>query len=317
MNYIDILLGLVVLFCIWMGWQRGFIISATNLLVLAVGLTLTFLFYPYLNRFLANNFRLGVYTLPMAFLLTFVVLSTILSIIASKIIHSFPAQAHMHTANRAMGMIPGLVRGALYAIVFSALLLSIPIADGLSRETRDSEIASRTAPSAEWLQDKFSPVFNDAAKQTMHRLTVDPKSEKTVQLHFTVKDPKVRHDLEARMLELVNEERVKHGLKPVKADPEMAVVARLHSKDMFARGYFSHHTPEGKDPFDRMKLQGVKFLTAGENLALAQTLRLAHTGLMNSPGHRANILQPAFGRLGIGILDGGMYGIMVTQNFRN
>jgi uncharacterized protein YkwD len=150
----------------------------------------------------------------------------------------------------------------------------------------------------------------------MHRLTVDPKSEKTVKLYFTVKDPKVRQDLEAAMLKLVNDERVKHGLQPVKADPEMAVVARLHSKDMFARGYFSHHTPEGKDPFDRMKQQGVKFVTAGENLALAQTLKLAHNGLMNSPGHRANILQPAFGRLGIGILDGGMYGLMVTQNFR-
>ena len=56
---------------------------------------------------------------------------------------------------------------------------------------------------------------------------------------------------------------------------------------------------------------------AGENLALAQTLRIAHKGLMNSPGHRANILHKSFGRLGIGILSGDMHGIMVTQAFRN
>ena len=62
---------------------------------------------------------------------------------------------------------------------------------------------------------------------------------------------------------------------------------------------------------------GVKFRTAGENLALAPTLQLAHTGLMNSPGHRANILRPEFGRLGIGIMDGGFRGIMVSQEFRN
>jgi uncharacterized protein YkwD len=66
-----------------------------------------------------------------------------------------------------------------------------------------------------------------------------------------------------------------------------------------------------------MRAKKVKFLTAGENLSLARTLIMAHEGLMNSPGHRANILQPAFGRVGIGILDGGIYGIMVTQNFRN
>ena len=86
---------------------------------------------------------------------------------------------------------------------------------------------------------------------------------------------------------------------------------------MFARGYFSHYTPEDKDPFERMREANVKFRAAGENLALAPTLQIAHTGLMNSPGHRENILRPAFGRVGIGILDGGRRGLMVSQEFRN
>jgi uncharacterized protein YkwD len=119
------------------------------------------------------------------------------------------------------------------------------------------------------------------------------------------------------MLDLINNERTSRGLKPLEADPELTEVARRHSADMFARGYFSHYTPEGEDPFDRMKDAGVKFRTAGENLALAPTLQIAHTGLMNSPGHRANILRPQFGRVGIGIMDGGRRGIMVSQEFRN
>jgi hypothetical protein len=102
------------------------------------------------------------------------------------------------------------------------------------------------------------------------------------------------------MLELVNRERAAAGLAPLAADPELTEVARRHSVDMFARGYFSHHTPEGKDPFDRIRAADVRFRTAGENLALAPTLPDAHTGLMNSPGHRANILRPQFGRVGIG-----------------
>jgi uncharacterized protein YkwD len=119
------------------------------------------------------------------------------------------------------------------------------------------------------------------------------------------------------MLDMVNKERTKQGLQPLKPDPELTNVGRTHSKDMFARGYFAHVNPEGKDPFDRMKEAHVNFYAAGENLALAQTLEIAHTNLMNSPGHRENILNPSFGRLGIGILDGGFYGLMISQEFRN
>ena len=119
------------------------------------------------------------------------------------------------------------------------------------------------------------------------------------------------------MLELVNKERRSEGLKELRADEEMAVVARKHSADMFKRGYFSHISPEGKDPFQRFNKEKIRYYTAGENLALAQTLQIAHDGLMNSPGHRANILRDGFGRVGTGILDGGIYGLMITQNFRN
>ncbi len=115
----------------------------------------------------------------------------------------------------------------------------------------------------------------------------------------------------------VNRERAAAGLPALAPDPEMTAVARKHSADMFARGYFAHVSPDGQDPFDRMRRAGVVFRTAGENLALAPTLAIAHSGLMNSPGHRANILRPEFGRLGIGIMDGGMRGLMVTQNFRD
>jgi uncharacterized protein YkwD len=119
------------------------------------------------------------------------------------------------------------------------------------------------------------------------------------------------------MLELVNQERIAAGLRPLAPDPELREVARRHSADMFERGYFAHATPEGRDPFDRMREANVHFVTAGENLALAPTVQLAHTGLMNSPGHRANILHPEFGRVGIGIMEGGIRGLMVTQDFRD
>lgn len=195
--------------------------------------------------------------------------------------------------------------------------MAFPISDKLSEESRESKIASRLAGQVEWFDDKISPIFDRAVSQSMNKLTIKPDSDKSVKLPFSVSTPKVRPDLEAEMLGLINEERKKENLPALRADPEMMIVARAHSKDMFGRGYFAHLTPEGYTPFDRMRRAKVRFVVAGENLALGQTLKICHNGLMNSPGHRANILDRSYGRVGIGILHGGMHGLMVTQNFRN
>ena len=105
--------------------------------------------------------------------------------------------------------------------------------------------------------------------------------------------------------------------QPLAFNTALISSARAHSQDMLARGYFAHVSPQGEDLGQRLKRARVSYLSAGENLALAPTLHSAHTGLMHSPGHRANILRPQFGRLGVGILDAGSHGLMVTQAFRN
>ena len=84
---------------------------------------------------------------------------------------------------------------------------------------------------------------------------------------------------------------------------------------MLKKGYFSHYTPEGLSPFDRMEKVGIVYLAAGENLALSPNADLAMQGLMNSEGHKANILSKDFGKVGIGAIDGGVYGQMYCQEF--
>jgi uncharacterized protein YkwD len=215
------------------------------------------------------------------------------------------------------GVVPGFVNGLIIVAILSALLLAVPLSEGVSERTRDSALAGRLAVYAERLESALRPVFGEAIARTLNLLTIRPDSDERVTLPFKVENSRPRPDLEKQMLDLVNQERQAAGLRPLAPDPELTEVARRHSADMFARGYFAHDTPEGRTPFERMRDAGVGFLTAGENLALAPTLQLAHTGLMNSPGHRANILRPQFGRVGIGIMDGGMRGLMVSQEFRN
>ena len=96
---------------------------------------------------------------------------------------------------------------------------------------------------------------------------------------------------------------------------ELTRLARLKSQDMINLNYFAHQSPTYGSPFDMMKAAGVTYRYAGENLAGAPTVEQAHTGLMNSPGHRANILNPNFTHIGIGAITGGRYGMMFTQMF--
>jgi uncharacterized protein YkwD len=100
-------------------------------------------------------------------------------------------------------------------------------------------------------------------------------------------------------------------------DERLRHLARQHSADMLARGYFSHTDREGRSPFARMRAAGIQFNAAGENIAFAPSVTTAFTGLMNSPGHRANILRPEFGRVGIGIIRSQAQGSMFTQDFTN
>jgi uncharacterized YkwD family protein len=120
---------------------------------------------------------------------------------------------------------------------------------------------------------------------------------------------------EQRMIELVNAERGKAGLTPLIADLELSQVARLKSQDMIANNYFSHDSPTYGSPFDMMKQFGISYTAAGENIACNQTVEKAHEALMNSSGHRANILSQNFTHIGIGIVDGGPCGKMFTQMF--
>ena len=238
-------------------------------------------------------------------------------LVGNVILRRLPKDIHQRRVNRLFGIIPGLANGLITAAIVAALLLAIPLNEGLRERARASASVNRLAVYTERLEAALHPVFGEAIAETLNLLTIRPESNERVTLPYTVAAPQPRPELEARMLELVNGERVAAGLRPLAPDPELTQVARQHSADMFARGYFAHATPEGRDPFERMREANVRFLTAGENLALAPTLQIAHTGLMNSPGHRANILQRDFGRVGIGIMDGRIHGLMVTQDFRN
>jgi uncharacterized protein YkwD len=318
-NLIDILLVTLVLLSVLNGYRRGFILSSLDLFGWVGSLLAGLRFYQPVAEWLAPRVDLWseVWDQPIAFLLVAIATRALIHLLGYALLRRLPEDVHERRVNRTIGVLPGGVSGLITAAIVSSLLLALPLAEGLRERARESPAVNRLAVYTEQLETALVPVFDDAVAETLNRLTIRPESNERVNLPYTVAESRPRPQLETEMLELVNEERRAAGLTTLAHDPELVEVARRHSADMWARGYFAHETPEGRDPFDRIREANVGFLVAGENLALAQTVRVAHTGLMNSPGHRANILRPEFGRVGIGIMDGGIHGIMVTQNFRN
>lgn len=318
MNGVDLFLVLIFLLSVWSGYKQGFISGIFSLFIWLGSLAVALFLYQYLADWLLQIFpKLQVWAMPLSFLIILIFSRSILSLITDRFLSYIPKESHHNHINKVGGIIPGAINGLVWATILSAIILAIPLSDTITKKARESKIANQLSAYVEWLDEKFAPVFDEAVAKTINKVTIDPESVKSVRLPFTVSNPEPRPDLEAEMLDMLNEERRKKGLDPLQADEESRTVARNHSLDMFSRGYFSHISPEGQTPGNRMRKGGVRFLTSGENLALGQTLLICHNGLMNSPGHRANILNPAYGRVGIGILDGGKYGLMITQNFRN
>ena len=116
------------------------------------------------------------------------------------------------------------------------------------------------------------------------------------------------YSVEQEVIRLVNQERAKNGLSPLKYDWELARVAEHKSLDMRSLDYFSHTSPTYGSPFDIMKNYGIHYQAAGESIAKGQTsAQQVMNAWMNSSGHRANILNSNYTHIGVGYVSDGHY----------
>ncbi|WP_231893429.1 CAP domain-containing protein [Rossellomorea aquimaris] len=133
---------------------------------------------------------------------------------------------------------------------------------------------------------------------------------------YTSSSPELKEGFEFQLFDLTNATRVQHGLNVLSWNEHVRDTARKHSLDMAEQNYFSHTNLEGQSPFNRMEEDQVAFRTAGENLAYGQISSIfAHEGLMNSKGHRENILQQTYEHLGIGVAFNEKSQPYFTENF--
>ncbi len=127
--------------------------------------------------------------------------------------------------------------------------------------------------------------------------------------------PKDLRQAEQLMFEIINRTRVEEGLPPLRYDRRLAVVARSHSQDMMQNEFFAHVSPDRGDLSRRLDLAEIKAKRFSENIADNRDIGAAHRGLMDSPAHRRNILDPGLHRVGIGIVKADDGQLFITQDF--
>lgn len=169
-----------------------------------------------------------------------------------------------------------------------------------------------------YLDGQYITIFYDkhenntvTAIQIVTKELEDKKSALYGEVSMELKD-----GFEYQLFDLTNAARVQHGLPVLTWDEHVRETARKHSSDMATNDYFNHTNLEGQSPFDRMLADGVYFTYAGENLAYGQYSSIfAHEGLMNSLGHRENILNEHYGYLGVGVAFNEEAQPYYTENF--
>ena len=198
-----------------------------------------------------------------------------------------------------------LPRGSIDQVVRQSSGEQAPESFAAITATSTPSTVSRNTPPWVWGSGR-----GDRVRQLIPRLGDESREER---------EDRARMEAEARVSELelkvhagINAERTRQGGSPLTWDEGLASIARAHSDDMTERQYFSHDTPEGLDPTDRLHRAGLNCRKGyrygiAENIAIETTLgnldraaAEAVRGWMNSPGHRSNLLGRQYDRTGIG-----------------
>jgi uncharacterized protein YkwD len=316
---IDAAILLLVAAAIWGGYRSGFIATAYGLATWIVSFAAAVLFQVRAAELIERLGVLPATARPIGFIVVLVIVEGLFSIAGffavTPVVRAVHRVKTLETADRVAGIVPATARALfVLGIVLAAIVVS-PISSDVKATVESSRVARALIDQISALQptlSKLSGQLGETVPLFVTKLGEDQSESLDLPNDLQLAPDPVA---ERQMFDLVNEERGQVGLRALVWDDRLLPVARQHSEEMFRLKYFAHQSPVSGSPFDRLKAAGITYSRAGENLAYAQSVAVAHRGLMQSEGHRENILRPEFTRMAVGVISAGPYGRMFTQLF--
>lgn len=315
-NWVDLIIIAVFAYYVSEAWRVGFWVILADFFAFLLSLLIALRGYPVAAELLRQNFTLS-HSLSnaMGYLLVAGLSEALLSILLSELVLKIPHKYWNKSWNKALSIFPALGEGIILTAFILTLIMGLPVNPKVKEDVSESKIGGALLTKTSGLESYLEDIFGGVIEDSLTYLTIKPGSDESITIQSDPDQMSVDETSESEMFKLVNEEREKNGVPKLTWRNELVPVARAHAEDMWRRKYFAHTSPDGKSVSDRLKDAKVSYMIAGENLAQAPTLETSHTGLMNSEGHRANILNPEFKRVGIGVIDDKYYGKMFVQIF--
>jgi uncharacterized protein YkwD len=318
-NWVDLVfVGLTLFFILT---TRGFLSTFLEVIGFIISLFLSYRFYWIFGAFVHSHFNISQgFANVIGFFLVWFLSEVILFITIYYMAHKYLGAIHNHPWNRYLGFIAAIMQAFMIFLFFISLIFALPVKGDIKNDILHSYSGPFFVRLSTSLQTSSKNVFGGAVSDALNFLTIKPESNESVDLGFKLTEDQmsIDHQSELIMIEQVNKERTSRGLQALEPDDQLTELAREYARTMLLNGFFSHISlVDGTSPGDRATNHGINYQVLGENLAFAPDVYLAHQGLMNSPGHRANILSPDYNHVGIGVIDGGVYGRMFVQEFEN
>lgn len=315
-NWVDLVIILILLYYASEAWRYGFLSILADFVAFLGSLLISLRVYKFTAGLLRSNFSLpNSFANALGFIATSIILEIALGYLLSYLTSRLPKNIRNSKYNKFLGLVPALGEGIILIAFLLTAVIALPVRPQIKKDVSESKIGGLILKETSGIEKNINQVFGGAINDALTYFTVEPDSKATIPLQGGIDHLSVDGASETQMFADVNSERTSRGIPALTWSPKIVGVAEAYAMDMWERHYFSHYSPEGKTVADRFTAAGISFTFAGENLALAPTEATAMTGLMNSAGHRANILDSRFTKIGIGVVDNGIYGKIFVQEF--
>jgi uncharacterized membrane protein required for colicin V production len=319
---LDFLLGSFFVFLFIRGWARGFVKEAMDLLGVLVGLAVAFRLSPAAGALVSGTIGSSpTVSRIIGGLLLFTLVGGAAAVVAHYL-HRVARLPGLALGNRLTGAGLALAWGAFVATLALSVVSLFRLPPAVAEQLGESAVAATLTDPAGMPQSVLAQVSGDRVLGVLLSLDDLIGSRRAIvegddRVDFEAADQDSLNLDPGAVLDLLdnlNEEREDAGLEPLALSDPLSFFNDTATTEIYTEGYFSHESPSTGMVSDRLERSGVVVRRAGENLALAVDSSEAHEGLVASPSHQANMLDPGFTSVGMAALKGPL-GLMVVQVF--
>lgn len=318
-NWIDYCFIAFFILVIIRGWKNGFIYEICSIISFVIAYMVAISIQKSISNGITQLFNVPEYVaLSVGFFLVLMIIEWVIAEFLQHIFVLLPKQFFVSPINKIAGALFASGKYIFICFVLVRFVWTLPLRGTFDAEVKQSYFVEQIHH-FDLVHSKELPSFFEAySTQINQTMTVHPSTSENTSLQLPSIDSKELHislQDEEEMTKLVNRERTALGLQELTVDDSLVQVARNHSFDMFVNRYFSHKDTHMQSITERAGAMGILYAHIGENLAYSPTVERAHEGLMKSTTHRANILNPQYTRIGIGVVEHTQFGVMITQVF--